>query len=287
MTKTSPHSMTAARSEPDITDADGSQSFESALSAAERDVDAALRGANTAVRELKKALAAARTGQVRDLRKALSAAGTAAAVLADTTKAAHEGFDLDEQEYLASGAYVKELLATAEAQGVAIVEEDNLLLCYPSLLKLVPAEAAIEIDRVRERRLRPSVLVAALARAQERDVKFKAEAFLDSVRGAYELLVAKEGKREDAIVRLIDIWNVLTMLPGQRTQYTKQEFARDLYLLDRSGVTRTDRSPRTMLWSASTGTKGAGTLVTVARGGQQQRYWGVSFTVGDPKAAPK
>src|SRR6266536_564844 len=135
-------------------------------------------------------------------------------------------------------------------------------------------DAAIEIDKVRDRRLRPSVLVAALARAQERGVRFKAEAFLDSLRSTYELLVASGGKRPDAVVRLVDIWSVLTMLPGQRVQYSKQEFARDLYLLDQSGVTRTARSPRTLRWAASTGTKGAGTLVTVGRNGQQQRYWG-------------
>jgi hypothetical protein len=102
---------------------------------------------------------------------------------------------------------------------------------------------------------------------------------------AYELLVASEGKRADGVVRLVDIWGLLTMLPGQRGQYSKQEFARDLYLLDQSGVTRTPRSPRTLLWSASTGTKGAGTLVTVARSGQQQRYWGVSFTIEAPDEA--
>ena len=83
------------------------------------------------------------------------------------------------------------------------------------------------------------------------------------------------------MVRLVDIWSTLTMLPGQRVQYSKQEFARDLYLLDQSGVTSTARSLRTLRWSASTGTKGAGTLVTVARNGQQQRYWGVSFTAPD------
>jgi hypothetical protein len=234
---------------------------------------------------LKKALAAARTGQIRDLRKALAGAGTAAASLAADTGALGSGLDLDEQEYLASGGYVKELLAAAEAQNLTIVEEDNLLLCYPSLLRLLPTDAAIEIDKVRERRLRPSVLIAALARAQERDVRFKADAFLDSLRAAYELLVSGEGKRPDGVVRLLDIWAVLTMLPGQRAQYSKQEFARDLYLLDRSGVTHTARSPRGLRWSASTGTKGSGTLVTVAPSGQQQRYWGVSFTVIEPDPA--
>jgi hypothetical protein len=72
---------------------------------------------------------------------------------------------------------------------------------------------------------------------------------------------------------------VLTLLPGQGREYTKQEFARDLYLLDQSGVPLTSRGGHRLRWSASTGTKGAGVLTTVARGGQQQRYWGISFSL--------
>ncbi|HET8680446.1 MAG TPA: hypothetical protein VFM54_01015 [Micromonosporaceae bacterium] len=257
--------------------------FEAALAETERQVEAALRVANTVVREMKRARAAARTGQVRDLRKALAAAQSAAGGLAANTRELELTFD--EQAHLASGGYVKELLAEAEAQGVAIVEDDDQLLCYPSLLRLLPTDAAVEIDKVRERRLRPSVLVAALARAQERGPRFKAEQFLDSLRGGYELWVASEDKKADAVVRLIDIWGVLTMLPGQRTAYSKQEFARDLYLLDQSGVTSTGRSKRELRLSASTGTKGTGTLVTVSRTGQQQKYWGVWFTM--PEEAPE
>lgn len=253
--------------------------MEAALGATEREVDRALRSATATVRELKRALGAARAGQVRDLRKSLTAAQTAAAGLAADTRTVAEGFDFDEQAYLASGGYVKELLAEAEARGLTIVEDDDRLLCYPSLLRVVPTDAAIEIDRVKDRRLRPSVLVTALAQAQQRGPKFKAEAFLDSLRSAYELVVAGPDKRPDAVVKLVDIWSALTMLPGQRAQYSKQEFARDLYLLDQSGVTRTPRSPRTLRWAASTGTKGSGTLVTVSRSGQQQRYWGVSFSL--------
>lgn len=255
--------------------------LEQALAATERDVDMAVRGATVLVRELKRALVAARNGQVRDLRKSIAAAHDAAGTLAGNTGALVDGFDVDEHAYLASGDYVKELLAEAEARGLSIVEDDDLLLCYPSLLRILPGDAAVEVDKVRDRRLRPSVLVAALARAQERGARFKAEPFLDSLRSAYELLVAGSGKRADAVVRLVDIWSTLTMLPGQRGQYSKQEFARDLYLLDQSGVTSTARSPRTLRWAASTGTKGSGTLVTVARNGQQQRYWGVSFTTAE------
>lgn len=204
--------------------------------------------------------------------------------LVEETRALSDGFDPDEQAYLASGGYVKELLAAAQARGVKIFEEEDRLLCYPSLLRVLPGDAAVEIDKVRERRIRPSVLVELLARTQDRAPRFKAEAFLDSLRAGYELVVASEGKKDDGVIRLVDIWSVLTMLPGQRGQYSKQEFARDLYLLDQSGVTRTARNPRELRWSASTGTKGSGVLVTVARSGQRQHYWGVSFTLDDSGA---
>ena len=273
-------------SDSDVTTANAEvespESMEAVLTAAERALDDALRSAAAATRDLKRALGAARTGQVRDLRKSLSAALSVADELATGTRALADTFDFDEQAYLSSGAYVKELLAEAAARGLTIVEDDDQLLCYPSLLRIRPIDAAIEIDKVRDRRLRPSVLVTALSRAQERGPRFKAEPFLDGLRSAYELLVA--GKRPDAVIRLVDIWTVLTMMPVQRAQYSRQEFARDLYLLEQSGVTSTLRSPRTMLWAASTGTKGSGVLVTVARTGQERRYWGVSFTA-DPAAA--
>jgi hypothetical protein len=262
----------------------GAGTLEETLAATERAVEGALRSAAAVTRELRKALSGAKNGQVREARKALAAAQAATNALADETRALSDGFDPDEQAYLASGGYVKELLAVAQTRGVRIFEEEDRLLCYPSLLRVLPADAAVEIDRVRERRIRPSVLVELLARTQDRAPRFKAEAFLDSLRAGYELVVASEGKKNDGVVRLVDIWSVLTMLPGQRGQYSKQEFARDLYLLDQSGITRTARSSRELRWSASTGTKGSGLLVTVARSGQRQHYWGASFTVDDTGA---
>ena len=254
------------------------ESFEEALATTERAVEGALRAATAATRELRKARAGAKHGQIRDLRRALDAAETAATALAEQAGAARVGFGFHDQEYLASGGYTKELLATAAAAGVTMYEEDERLLCYPSLVRVLPGDSAVEIDRKRERRLRPSVLVGLLAAGQGRPPRFRPEPFLDSLRNAYELVVARADKKTDAVVRLIDVWAVLTLLPGQSRDYTKQEFARDLYLLDQSGVTRTPRSPRQLRWSASTGTKGTGVLTTVARSGQQQRYWGVSFT---------
>ena len=250
--------------------------LEEALASTQARVEAAQRESAAAARELKKARAAAAVGQVRDLRRALAAAVDAAQALAAAAKEAEASYSFDEGDHLASGAYARELLDAASTAGLAVVEDDDRLLCYPSLVRVLPGDAAQDIDRRRERRLRPSVVVASLAAAQARPPKGKPEALLESLVAAYELLAAREG-RPDPVLRLDALWQVLTMLPGAARDYSKPEFARDLYLLDQSG-TDTSRSGRTLRFHASSGTRGAGVLTTVARTGQQQRYWGVSFT---------
>jgi len=160
-----------------------------------------------------------------------------------------------------------------------VFEDDERLLCYPSLVRILPDQGALEVDRKRERRLRPSFVVGLLAAAQRRGPRFRPEPFLESLRAAYELVIARDAKRPDAVVRVLDVWTVLTMLPGQSREYSKQEFARDLYLLEQEGVTKSPRSGRELRWSASSGTRGAGVLTTVTRGGQQRRYWGIAFSL--------
>jgi hypothetical protein len=163
--------------------------------------------------------------------------------------------------------------------GVDLFEEDERLLSYPSVVRIVPGDSVVEIDRKRERRLRPSVLLGFLSAVQEKPGRFGAEQLLESVAGAYDLVVAKGGKKPDAVVQLLDIWKVLTLLPGQARGYTRQEFARDLYLLDQSHVEKA-KDGRLLRWHASSGTRTAGVLTTVSRTGQRQVYWAVSFTPG-------
>jgi len=250
--------------------------LEAALAATEQQVEAAARSAGAVVRELKKARAGAASGQVRELRRALDAALHASSELASAARDARDSYTLDEGAHLSSGDYARELLATAAEQGVAMFAEDDRLLCYPSLLRVLPGDAALEVDRRREKRLRPSVVVAALAAAQSRPPRFRADPFLESLAAAYALLASAQDK-PDPVLRLDAVWGVLTLLPGAARDYSRPEFARDLYLLDQSGVTTT-RTGRVLRWHASSGTRGAGVLTTVAKSGQQQRYWGVSFS---------
>jgi DNA-binding FrmR family transcriptional regulator len=233
-------------------------------------------------RELKRARAAAATGQVRDLRRALDSATAVVEDVAAKLRAAKDAYDVDEAELLASGAYAKELIAAASEVGVAIFDEDDRLLCYPSIVRVQPAELALEIDRRKARGLRPSVVVEQLRRAQQAGPRFKPEPFLASLLAAYDLVAARHGRARSAVVRLLDVYGVLTLLPGQAREYTKPEFARDLYLLDQSGVTTVGSPERKLRWAGSTGTRQSGVLTTVAKSGQQQRYWGIAFEEAGP-----
>ncbi len=256
--------------------------LEGALARAEADAEAAVRSAAAVTAELKRARAAAASGQVRDLRRALDAATARAEELKQTVAQARVSYDVDEADLLGSGAYAKELLATASEAGVAMVEDDDRLLCYPSIVRLVPGDLVLEIDKRRVRGLRPSVVVAQLQRAQNAGPRFKPEPFLASLLAAYDLVVARQDKATGAIIRLIELYGVLTLLPGQAREYSKPEFTRDLYLLDQTGVTTVGSTGRQLRWAASSGTRLPGVLTTVARSGQQQRYWGIAFEPGSP-----
>jgi hypothetical protein len=138
----------------------------------------------------------------------------------------------------------------------------------------------VVIDKARERRLRPAVLVRHLQELQNRPVRFKSEAFLESLHDAYSTAVKTRGKaRRDtaAIVPLVEIYNLLTLLPGQAKEYARQEFARDLYLLDQSGVTAV-RNGAAVSFHAARGNEAASKVIPiVTKDGQAKIYYGISF----------
>jgi hypothetical protein len=251
--------------------------MESALAAIEAQAEAGLKTSNALIRELKNVKSTAHAGLLRDVRKSLDNSAALADQLSQAVRALGTGWNFDEQAYLARGSYAKELLELAHRSGVNMFEQDDRILCYPVVIRVVPGELAIEVDKHKERGLRPSAVIERLKGLQNRPPRFKPEAFVETLEQAYDLLVRATGKPAHATVRLIDVHDVLTLLPGQSREYTRQEFARDLYLLDQSGVTKT-RSGRQLSLPASTLTKGSGVLTTVSKAGQQQVYAGLAFS---------
>lgn len=257
-------------------------SLEQALARTEADADAAFKAANTVANALKKHRTAARVGNLRDLAATIATADQALAALQQQVEVAREGWDFDDQAYLADGAFAQELLATAHRLNVQLFEQDDVLYSYPSLIRVLPNDRAVTIDKTRERRLRPSVLVAHLKDLQQRPARFKAADFLESLYQAYKMKVVvdkgKAGLERGDVVRLRDLYTVLTLLPGETRNYTLPEFTRDFYLLDQSDVRET-KDGMSMYPTASTATKGAraAMLKVITQRGEEKLYYGLSF----------
>jgi len=262
------------------TNDDASQGLEVALQQTEAEADASLKTAAIASRSLKRLRAVVHDGNLREVRSALAAAEQSVEALRYQVARTVSGWSLDEASYFNSGAYTAELLATAERMQLSIYEQDDRLYCYPSLLRVLPSERTLLIDHARERRLRPSIVVEHLRTLQGRPPRFRPEAFLEALFKAYRALVQRQNSKVEvaSVERLARVYELFTLLPGQSREYSSHEFARDIYLLDRSGITQT-RDGFVVSLPASTGTKSSSGLITaITESGQERRYWGIAFT---------
>ncbi len=180
----------------------------------------------------------------------------------------------DEEAYL-RGPYAEEVIQVAAAANLQIQQLDEGLVVFPSILRVLPVERAVRINRKKTAAVRPSHVVKALQAIQARKPKASVEAFLAVLHRAYKLLAGKEyGKT----VALAAVYDALTMLPGSTASYDHTDFVRDLFLLDRSGATRT-KSGAVCSLPASTGTKAAkGTFSFVAPDGETVTYYGIRFS---------
>lgn len=260
------------------TEAGGSVSLEAALAATEAEADDALAVAKRLQSVVAAARKAATSGDLRALRRSLAGAEDALADAAEAVGRLREGWTLseeDETELLASGAFARELMQHAEAAGLAIFDQDGVLSSYPSLVRTVPRQQAVTIDRKPHRQIRPTALVAHLAALRNREPSLSEARFAETIHAAYRILTPEPG----VMVRLTDIYGALTLLPAAAKEYGVQEFARDVYLLDRSGHT-TVRSGATLRLSAgaTSARDRRNLLLVVTREGVEKSYYGVEFT---------
>ena len=258
--------------------------LEAALTQFERDAAGAVRSLTTALRETKKLQGAAAVGQLRDLRAGIDSSARLAEQAAQAVGDLKAAWSFDDAEHLAGGGFTKEVLALAAEQGVQMFESDERILSYPAIVRVSAGDSTVLIDKVKERRLRPSLLVRTLKALQDRPPKFKADAFLESLAVAYDFVLARDKVRPGSVVKLVDVYTVLTVMPGAAREYSKQEFTRDLYLLDQRGIVTTTKG-RTMTLPASALTRGGGVpLSTVTKSGQAKMYAGIAFAQPDTTA---
>jgi len=174
---------------------DGVQTIEAAFGRAEAEADAAIKAATAVLSTLKRYRNAARQGKIRDIRVAGEAARQGIGVLDTQVSELAESWTFDDEGYLQVGGYVAELIGQAEREGLRISELDGRLYCYPSLIRVIPGDRALSIDKAKERRLRPSVVVDHLREVQRGPTRFRPGEFLESLYSAYKVAINQNGNR--------------------------------------------------------------------------------------------
>ena len=264
----------------DIENSKKRQSLEQSLADLEERAGNLVKATGQVATSFKKLRDAAKVGDLVRLRKQLDDAKQATLALGCEFVKAQEEWNFDDATYLSGKDFRQELLATATQMGVNIYEHDGYLFSYPVLLRILHKERAIAIDRMRENRLRPSVLVKRLKEVQNKPPRFKPQTFLEMMFSAYSIVVAGRGKHlvgTGTVIPLLELYQLFTLLPWQATEYTRQEFGRDVYLLDKSGTLLTKKGHR-VNFHASTGVRDASrTLTVIAQGGREKTYYGISF----------
>ncbi len=225
-------------------------------------------------RQLEKA---AQLGDVGKIQRLLTKLDQVRSTLGQDVKNTIASWHVSDEEIIdyLSTQYEGELISQARAVGLEIRVQDDRLVAYPSLVRIIPGSKVLEIDRKRHPILRPSRLVQLLLGNQQKKPSTKPEQFLETLLSAYRL-VSHDGLGHT--VALNEIYKALTLLPATRKEYSKPDFTRDLYTLETSDVKRT-KSNATYSLPASTGTKSTKNVLTfVSLSGEQITYYGIRFT---------
>jgi hypothetical protein len=268
--------------------------FEKAFSDTERAADAAVRAANRLLAVAKQMQKAAQEGDIPRLRRMAESLDNAAVAARQEVSNAVGAWPFSpdaEEEYLQQ-SYEDELLSVAKKEQLQIHRRDNSLICFPSILRIIPSDKAVKIDRNRKKvtAIRPTSLVATLKKNQEKKSRFGSQTFLNSLYRAYQKSVGTNqqgtlGSNPYAgpTIRLSEIYEMFTpavLLPGSSREYGPADFARDLYLLDISGVSKT-RSGANVDFPASTGLQSPrqqDIFSFVSPEGRVVNYYGIRFT---------
>lgn len=253
--------------------------FEEHLNALETRITTALKATEAALASLRSLRAKAKVGSVNDIEKSLPVVRRRAEEAAAAVSELANEWDFDVGRYLSDGRYLEELLVAAKAGGLSLFAKDGRIYSFPLLSRIEPKELAVRIGKKLERRIRPGVLVRLLAESQKRPQRFREAQFLEVLYKIYQRLGGSDWRKAERergpVIRVTEIHDTLTLLPG--SDYSIEEFARDLLLLDRQPDLRTRDGCRFEL-PKSTGSKETGRRVAVYdEEGHQHLYVGVRF----------
>jgi hypothetical protein len=234
---------------------------------------------------VRKLLKAAHEGTVRPIADGLAQARGQAGAIVSALEAIVPPTGDDIAAAFRDGRYLADLKTHAAEAGLGLIDRDGRISAYPLMLRLDSGAQAVRVGRRMERRIRPSFLVGVLRAIQQRPERFQARSFLDRVFGAYRALAAgadatwrPDDTGAGPLVPLLDLHELLTLLPVASADYPVEEFACDLLRLDRQPNATTSQGHR-FGFAAATGTKGRKRLTVFDEQGGQHEFFAIRFTL--------
>ena len=260
--------------------------FEEGFAATEKAADSVLQALGDVSRLARQLQRDAKAGNIGAIRRGTARLEESLSLIRQQVGKATQAWPFAQEEELAylQHQYAGELQNEAKKEGLRLFERDGRLIAHPSVIRVLPGERAVRIDRRQSSSIRPTKIVADLARIQHSPSRFRPQPFLESLYGAY--LALSQSDTADRlklggggqVVRLDRIYNLFTGLPGAQREYSQLDFARDLYSLESSGVSEA-RSGARVSFPASTGTRNPrGTISFVGPNGETVLYYGIQFT---------
>jgi hypothetical protein len=246
--------------------------IEPALEALESRLHRITRDIAQLSRAAKRAQDAARLGKVKDLAKLIADVQSASAAAAESAHGLDWNFDI--RPWLTSGAYANEVIALAEANGLGGVREVNgELFSFPLIVRVDAGDSSVLMGKKRERGIRPSHVVSLLKQARQGQAGLSAAQLLPALERAY--LLQTKGISGVA-VPLREVYEVLTLRPGQSREYPELDFLVNIYVLDRSGP-HTTKTGHRLSFPASTTTRSGRGFQFVTEQGEEKVYSAIRF----------
>lgn len=262
-------------------------SFEQGFSDAEKAAAATVASAGDLIRLAKQLQKASKEGNIAAMKRTQGRLDAALTSLGQTVANAVQSWpfqDDEEEQYLRDG-YSAEMRHVASERKLDIHERDDRLISHPSIVRILPGERAVAIDRKKVSTIRPSYLADILLTNQQKPNRYQSGPFLEALYNVYSDIVREELSDRDRLVQaggrvvpLERIYRLFTSLPGSSREYDRTDFARDLYFLETNGPKQTKKGA-TVSFPSSTGTRRSkGLFSFVGPDGRDVEYYGLRFT---------
>ena len=263
--------------------------LEQAFGDVEGVAEASREAASAVVAHAKKLEKAARSGNIAGIKRSRENLVQALATLRDEAArvAGCWPFTADEETGYLEERYAELLVRTAAEKGLRIHEQDGYLVSYPSIVRVLPSARAVRIDRNRVSAIRPSHLVDLLLKRQTTTGTFAPKSFIESLYRVYTDIVGGAKGRSGGlgfpesgrVVPLARLYGLMTALPGATRDYSRSDFARDIYLLDSRGPRHTRRGAE-VSFPSSTGirSRARDMFSFIGPEGDSAEYYGIRFS---------